>query len=139
VAKDVASVLGMTWDGHRIAHVPKQWKRLVSITTRKKTRGDSYIDQTVEMATLSKSGLYFFLNRSDSPQAIPFQMWVNGEVIPSIEKHGAYITDGKIIELLQKPESLEKLLTELLNEKRQRIAAEQKIEEQHPMVEAFAS
>lgn len=75
--------------GKATAHVPEEWKGVISVITRKKTRGNSYIDQTVEMTTLKEPGLHFYLNRSDSPFALPFQKWVNGTVLPCIRK-----TDG---------------------------------------------
>lgn len=51
---------------------------------------------------LSKQGLYFFLGRSDKKAALPYQMWLASEVVPSIRKHGAYAastTIDKIIEV----------------------------------------
>lgn len=46
---------------------------------------------TQEMACLTEEGLYFFLNRSDKPAALPFQMWLAGEVIPAIRRTGGYV------------------------------------------------
>lgn len=43
------------------------------------------------MAVLSEHGLYFFLNRSDKPKALPFQKQVAGEILPSIRKTGRYV------------------------------------------------
>jgi hypothetical protein len=39
---------------------------------------------------LCEQGLYFFLARSDNPSAVPFQMWIAGDVVPSIRKTGQY-------------------------------------------------
>lgn len=44
------------------------------------------------MVVLSEYGLYFFLNRSDKPRAIPFQKKVCGEILPAIRKTGRYET-----------------------------------------------
>lgn len=46
-----------------------------------------------EMTTINESGLYAVILRSDKPQAKPFRKWVTNEVLPSIRKHGAYMTD----------------------------------------------
>jgi prophage antirepressor-like protein len=82
VAKDVAEVLGYTWSGtSRVEHVPEQWRVVTSVVTTSGTK---------EMICLSEQGLYFFLNRSDKPKAIPVQMWIAGEVLPSIRKTGQY-------------------------------------------------
>lgn len=64
-----------------VAHVPEQWKAV----HRMHTPGGA---QQVMM--LSEQGLYFVLGRSDKPKALPFQMWVAGDVLPSIRKHGHY-------------------------------------------------
>jgi prophage antirepressor-like protein len=93
VAKDVAEVLGYVWNGAScIQHVPPQWRGVRSVLTPSGTQ---------EMICLSEQGLYFFLNRSDKPNALPVQMWVAGEVLPSIRKTGQYAvkpqTQGEII------------------------------------------
>lgn len=85
VAKDVAEALGYTWDGHRVDHVPTEWKGMVSVTTPGGTQS---------MLTLTEQGLYFFLGRSDKPAALPFQKWLAGEVLPSIRKTGGYQAKG---------------------------------------------
>lgn len=83
-AKDVISGLGYasTSAPARVtAHVPTQWKGLNRIHTPGGTQ---------ELLMLSEQGLYFFLGRSDKPKALPFQMWLAGEVLPSIRKHGRH-------------------------------------------------
>ena len=42
------------------------------------------------MLSLSEQGLYFFLGRSDKASALPMQMWLAGEVLPSIRRTGGY-------------------------------------------------
>lgn len=82
VAKDIADDLGYSWAGtSTIAHVPEQWRGVRSVLTPSGNQ---------QMAVLSEQGLYFFLGRSDKPGALPLQMWVAGEVIPSIRKTGSY-------------------------------------------------
>ncbi|HDS1729858.1 TPA: hypothetical protein QEM47_002615 [Pseudomonas putida] len=82
VAKDIADDLGYSWAGtSTIAHVPEQWRGGRSVLTPSGNQ---------QMAVLSEQGLYFFLGRSDKPGALPLQMWVAGEVIPSIRKTGSY-------------------------------------------------
>ena len=43
------------------------------------------------MVTISESGLYKLIMRSDKPEAQDFQNWVTRVVLPSIRKDGAYI------------------------------------------------
>lgn len=83
VAKDVVEGIGATWNGAAaIAHVPDEWKGVRSVLT---PGGQQ------EMATLKEAGLYFYLNRSDKPAALPMQKWVSGEVLPSIRRTGGYM------------------------------------------------
>jgi len=73
--------------------------------------------------------------RSDKPQAEPFQDWVCGEVLPSIRKHGGYITT-------QQNDTPEEIMAralivaqETLKRKEQRlIEAESKIQQDAPKV-----
>ncbi len=81
VAKDVAESLEYTWQPAVIKHVPEEWKGITPITT---------LGGTQDMLTLTEQGLYFFLNRSDKPKALPLQKWVAGEVLPTIRKTGSY-------------------------------------------------
>ena len=62
--------------------VPEEWKGVQPIHTPGGMQ---------EMLTLSESGLYFFLARSDKPKALPFQKWLAGDVVPSIRKTGGYM------------------------------------------------
>jgi len=41
---------------------------------------------------INESGLYNVILRSDKPEAKPFRKWVTSEVLPSIRKHGVYMT-----------------------------------------------
>jgi len=78
VARDVADALSYKWKGSStIKHVPVDWRGLYTYQT---TSGPQ------EMAILSEHGLYFFLNRSDKPGALPFQTWVNGTVLPQLRQ-----------------------------------------------------
>ncbi len=85
VAKDVAEALEYSWKGKgTIGHVPEEWRGVCSVQTPSGIQ---------EMATLSEPGLWFFVNRSDKPKALPFQKWVAGEVVPSIRQTGSYGTN----------------------------------------------
>lgn len=46
--------------------------------------------QRRQMLTISESGLYTLIIRSNKPQAKPFRKWVTGEVLPSIRRTGSY-------------------------------------------------
>ena len=48
------------------------------------------------MTFVNESGLYRIIFKSRKEKALEFQDWVCSEVIPSIRKHGAYITEDVI-------------------------------------------
>lgn len=79
------------------------------------------------MLTLSESGLYFFLARSDKPTALPFQKWLAGDVVPSIRKHGIYATENVVNQILDNPEFGIQLLTALKEEREARVKAEKRV------------
>lgn len=89
VAKDVAEALGYEIDGgigKYISHVPEEWKGGKRISVR----SENGVEQERDVLCLTEQGLYFFLGRSDKPKALPYQMWIAGDVVPSIRKTGRY-------------------------------------------------
>ena len=48
-----------------------------------------------EFVTVNESGLYSMILSSKLPSAQAFKRWVTSEVLPTIRKHGAYLTDKK--------------------------------------------
>ncbi|MDD4590027.1 MAG: phage antirepressor KilAC domain-containing protein [Parabacteroides sp.] len=75
-----------------------------------------------ELTVVSESGLYNVILRSDKPEAKKFKRWVTHEVLPTIRRHGAYVTPAKLEELMNDPDSWIKVLTAL---KEERTAKEQ--------------
>ena len=54
-----------------------------------------------ETTTISESGFYSVVLRSDKPQAKPFRKWVTSVVLPSIRKNGFYAGDMNFSRELQ--------------------------------------
>jgi len=79
-----------------------------------------------ETTIVNESGLYNVILRSDKPEAKQFKRWITHEVIPSIRKHGAYLTPQKIEEVLSDPDTIIQLATELKKERQRRLALEPK-------------
>lgn len=94
--------------------------------------------QNREMLCINESGLYNVILRSDKPEAKPFRKWVTSEVLPSIRKHGAYMTPQKIEEALLNPDTIIKLATNLKAEREKRMELERQAEKDKPLV-AFAN
>lgn len=75
-----------------------------------------------------ESEVYRLTMKSKLPNAEKFQDWVCDEVLPSIRKHGAYMTQETLEKALTSPDFLIRLATNLKEEKQKRIEAEQKAE-----------
>lgn len=92
------------------------------------------IGREQQMNFVNEKNLYKVIMRSDKPQAEPFQDWVCGEVLPSIRKHGAYMTNNTLEKALTSPDFLIQLATNLKEEQQKRIKAEQKIQSDAPKI-----
>lgn len=77
-----------------------------------------------EMTIVSEAGMYEVVIRSDKPEAAAFRRWVTSEVLPSIRKHGGYLTDQKIEDILDNPDTIIQLATKLKSERAKRAALE---------------
>ncbi|MFP7658516.1 hypothetical protein, partial [Chryseobacterium proteolyticum] len=63
-----------------------------------------------------------------------FQDWLAIEVLPSIRKHGAYMTDQALEKAVTDPDFMIGLLNNLKVEKAKRVEAERTILQQQPLV-----
>lgn len=116
IAKDVATALGYSNTRDAIAkHVDDDDKNTVVIRD-----GKGNPNQTI----INESGLYSLVLSSKLPTAKKFKHWVTSEVLPTIRKHGAYMTLEKIEEALLNPDTLIRLATELKAEREARKHAE---------------
>lgn len=133
VSKDVATVLGYSNTRDAIGkHVDGEDKNTVAIRDGI-TRGNP--NKTI----INESGLYSLIISSKLPSAKKFKHWVTNEVLPSIRKHGAYLTSDKIDEILSNPDTIIHLATQLKQEREKlkqererRLIAEQKVGEYKP-------
>lgn len=108
VGKDAAIAIG--YKNFRDAlktHVKAKYKRESRITT-------PFGTQT--MTVISEPGLYQLAGESKLPSAGPFQDWVYEQVLPSIRKHGAYMTPETIEKAIYNPDFIINLATQLKNE-----------------------
>lgn len=124
VGKDVAEILGYKRTADAIReNVPDKFKGVgVLPTPGGKQR----------VTVISEAGLYKLAFKSHAKNAEKFTDWVASEVLPSIRKHGAYMTDKKIEEVLLNPDTIIKLATELKTERERRSIAEQRVNELTP-------
>lgn len=69
-----------------------------------------------ETNLVNEYGLYSLILASRKPQAKQFKRWITHEVIPTIRKHGAYMTGETLEQALTSPDFLIKLATKLKEE-----------------------
>lgn len=118
VGKDVAKALGYADLNKAIAmHVDDEDKKLNDKTSLSfGQRGTTLINQ---------SGVISLVLSSKLPSARKFKRWVTSEVIPSVLKHGAYMTDKTIEDVLTNPDTIIRLATDLKNERQAKLALQQ--------------
>jgi len=108
VGKDVAQALGYSDTSDALKrHVDPEDK----LTRRFADSG-----QSREMYIINESGLYSLVLSSKLPGAKKFKRWVTAEVLPSIRKHGAYMTDSLLDALEAHPEAVPEYLNRLRSE-----------------------
>lgn len=75
---------------------------------------------------INEGNLYKCIFQSRKHNAEQFQDWVCDEILPSIRKHGAYMTNDVIERTLTDPDYLIQLATQLKKERQMRLEAEEK-------------
>jgi prophage antirepressor-like protein len=125
VAKDVCDILEIGNPTMALQRLNNSMKGVSSIET---------LGGTQVLNVISEAGVYKLVFTSRKPEAERFTDWVASEVIPSIRKHGAYLTPAKIEEVLLNPDTIIRLATDLKQERQKRIELEEKIEDQKSKV-----
>lgn len=126
VGKDVAVVLGYgDTDQALRKHIDDEDKL---------TRPFDGSGQNRQMTIINESGLYSLVLSSKLPTAKKFKRWVTSEIIPSIRKHGAYMTPETLEKVLLSPDTLMQLAQNLKDEQEKRKVLETKIEQDKPKV-----
>lgn len=115
VLSDVCKVLDITNHKNVAARLDEEEKGVHQMDT---------LGGLQEMTIINESGLYNVILRSDKPEAKPFKKWVTSEVLPSIRKHGAYMTPETLEAAILNPDTMIKLCTALKDEQDKRKALE---------------
>ena len=110
VAADVCSVLKLDNTApRRLDKDEKADLRLTQVSS-------NGVEQQRKVTIVSESGLYMLIMRSRKPEAKAFKRWITHEVIPSIRKHGAYITDAVLDRMDEHPELISEYIRQLREE-----------------------
>jgi len=97
------------------------------------SEGIDSLGRTQALNFISESNLYKLIFQSRKAEAEKFAEWVTSEILPSIRKHGAYMTESVTEKALTDPDFLIKLATEL---KQERAEKQRLVEENAKMVPA---
>ena len=108
VLKDVCGILGIEKYRDAAARLDDDVREPVLVDT---------LGGRQEMIAVTESGHYSIILLSRKPEAKKFKRWVTHEVLPTIRKHGAYVTPAKLEELMNDPDSWIKVLTALKEER----------------------
>lgn len=96
--------------------------------------GVDSLGRKADVTMINESNLYKLIFQSRKAEAEKFADWVTSEVLPSIRKHGAYMSSEVIEKTLSDPDYLIRLATNLKEEKAKRALAEAQIERDKPKV-----
>lgn len=127
VGKDVAQALGYSNTRDALdRHVDDEDKN--TVVNPDGNRGNP------NMIIINESGLYSLVLSSKLPTAKAFKRWITSEVIPSIRKHGAYITPDTLEQMIADPDTAIRLLTTLKEERQERVRLEAEAKANRPKV-----
>ena len=76
-------------------------------------------EQVVEISFITEGDVYRLIVHSELPSAERFEHRVFDEVLPSIRKHGVYMSDSILDQVIQHPEVIYTLAQELVAEREQ--------------------
>lgn len=93
------------------------------------------LNRTQQANFVNEDGLYDVILDSRKPEAKAFRKWITSEVLPTIRKHGAYMTEDALTRAITEPDFLIQLATALKEEKTKRLSVEQVCEEQKVQIE----
>lgn len=110
VAVDVCKALGLNQVTRAMSRLDSDEGGLLEVPHPQNT------DKTIEINAVSEAGLYHLILCSKKPEARAFKRWITHEVIPSIRKHGAYMTDSLLNALEAHPEAVPEYLNRLRSE-----------------------
>lgn len=126
IAKDVCNILDISKYRDAVARLDGDERGSVEVDT---------LGGKQAVTAVNEYGLYGLVLGSRKPEAKRFKRWVTHEVIPSIRKHGAYLTPEKIEEVLLNPDTIIKLATELKSLQSENAVQRQVIAEFKPIKE----
>jgi Prophage antirepressor len=128
IAKDICDVLELSDTGKAVGRLDLDEGSRIEIDHPQSK------DKMIEVYAVNEYGLYSLVLGSRKPEAKSFKRWITHEVIPSIRKHGTYMTADTIEKVLTDPDTIIQIATNLKVERQKREAAEKQIETDRPKI-----
>lgn len=126
IGKDVANILGYSNPRDALSkHVEAEDKGVAKCDT---------LGGSQNLSIINESDMYSLVLSSKLESSKRFKRWVTSQVLPSIRKHGAYMTSDTIEQVLLNPDTIIKIATQLKEEQTKRREAEMLIQQQQPKV-----
>ena len=91
-------------------------------------KDNSQAFQVVTKKFIDEGNLYRLIIKSKLPSAKRFEKWIMDEVLPSLRKHGAYMSEEVINKTLDDPDFIIEMATKLKYEREQRRLLQEKAE-----------
>ena len=107
VAADVCKALDLEDTGRATSRLDEDELTRIKIVSGGQNR---------EVIVVNEPGLYSLVLGSRKPEAKAFKRWITHDVIPSIRKHGAYMTPESLEAAILNPDYLLRLVTALKEE-----------------------
>ena len=111
IAKDVCEALGLEQVSRALRGLKKNDSRLLKVTHPQNPQ------KKIEVNVVSEPGLYKLIFKSRKPEAEQFQDWVYYKVLPDIRKHGMYISEALMDQLVSNPLVFEQVCTSYIENK----------------------
>lgn len=102
-----------------------------------RTVNDSFTVHGTPIMLINESGLYALIMSSKLPSAKIFKRWVTSEVLPTIRKHGMYITNPLLCEIAKDPSILRNMVKNYLAATTQAEMLAAEVENMRPKAEFF--
>lgn len=134
VAKDICFALGLGNTSQAVSRLEESEKT----TVIKNDIGIiNDLDINPKIILINESGLYFLIFKSQKPEARDFQKWVTSEVLPAIRKHGGYLTEKTIEDILNDPDTIIRMAQTIKAEREKIKKLESEKKESLPKIEFY--
>lgn len=132
VATDVCGALEVKNASQALTRLDEDEKMTTLISNEGAATGKS------QMAFVNESGLYSLVLGSRKPEAKAFKRWITHDVIPTIHKHGAYMTPEAIEKVLYNPDYLIALANTLKDAQEKNKALTEQVFAQNQQIDSQA-